>query len=169
MQASCCRYVMGRAGVLSLTPPPEVHQLDVEPAPDLVEDGRTMASPRSPDSPLPYDAAAGVELTPRSSSPPPPDGVRRGKPTVPPRHVSVTRHSSSSSSSPRLTLKFQKDASPPPPPSLSNGRWRTTSGGDVIGNRCVVVLLAAGTRDVIDHVVHRHRRRKYLQLSGKGL
>jgi len=137
------------AELFSLTPPPEVHQVDIQ-----LDKRDRKTSPRSPSLADESLSAAVAQLPPltarsgraspssRRSSPAP---VSRRKFTVSRRHTDR----SSSSLSPRLTLKLQHvkrrssaddddhTALPPPhQPQLNNGRWRSISGDDVITSRC---------------------------------
>jgi len=125
-------------GVFSLTPPPEIHHVDVKPVVLGERDDKT--APRSPsfaDESL-ASTAASLPLAARS-------GRASPSPSPVKRKFTVSRQmarSSSSSSSPRLTLKFQQ-VKRHAAPQLNNGRWRSTSGSDVINNRCADGFLAA--------------------------
>lgn len=118
-------------GVFSLTPPPEIHHVDVQPT--MVDERDHKTAPRSPffaDESL-ASAAAQLPLPARSGRASPPQPVKR--------KFTVSRHMARSST-PRLTLKFQHikrhTVTVRTTPQLNNGRWRSASGGDVITNRC---------------------------------
>ena len=104
------------AAVFSLTPPPEVHHVDVKPM--MIDEIAPQSSMFSATDQFPLEAPSG--------------GL---SPSYPVKRKLMTR---SPSSSTRLTLKLQqiKRRVMRKTAQLNNGRWRSASGSDVINNRC---------------------------------